>query len=131
MFKPTRLRRSAILGAVACALLSAPTGAVAAPQANDDAQCRVQLGAGLPYVPCAHAAVAHGRTATQALAQEKFYSSYGEPESIAAPIAPAPPDDTPWLMIVFGAIAALAAASIAMLHRRRLRLRRRVARAAV
>jgi hypothetical protein len=120
MFTPTRLRRSAILGALACALLSAPAGAA-------DQPCRVSLGAGLPSVPCAEVAVA----SNAAHAQEDYYSSYGVPEPITAPIAPAPTDDTPWLVIAFGATAALAAASVAMIHRRRLRLRRRVARAAV
>ena len=66
---------------------------------------------------------------TAAQAQERYYSTYGEPESIAAPVAPAPDNGTPWLTIALAATVALAAASIAVIHRRQLRLRRRVARA--
>jgi hypothetical protein len=62
-------------------------------------------------------------------AQERYYSTYGEAEPIAAPVAPAPGNGTPWLMIAFAATVALVAASIAVIIRRRLRLRRRVARA--
>ena len=139
MFNASRLRRSAILGALACALLTATTTAVAAAaQPNDDANCRVQLGAGLPSVPCYHERDAQHKSTltpsadsprpTAPLAQERYYSSYGEPEPITAPLAPAPPT-TPWLTIALAATVALAAASIAAIHRRRLQLRRRVARA--
>jgi hypothetical protein len=137
MFNASRLRRSAILGALACALLAASTGAAAA-QPNDDAPCRVQLGAGLPFVPCSHDGSRHKSTLarsddspglTAAQAQERYYSTYGEPEPITAPLAPAPTNGTPWLTIALAATLALATASIAAIHRRRLRLRRRVARA--
>jgi hypothetical protein len=132
MFNPSCLRRSAILGAVACALLSGPTGAVAAAQPNDVQQCRVELGAGLPAVPCPDGAVASSPSVSPAQAQEDYYASYGEPEPIHASIAPAPtPDDTPWLAIALGTSAALAAASVAVVHRRRRRLQRRLARAAI
>ena len=106
---------------------------------NDDENCRVQLGAGLRFVPRHHepdpqhkstlTLSADSPRLTPAQAQERYYSSYGEPEPITAPLAPAPPDDTPWLTIALAATVALAAASIAAIHRRRLRLRRRVARA--
>lgn len=141
MFDASRLRRSAILGALACALLAATTTAVAAAaaQPNDGAHCRVQLGAGLPFVPCPHDPnPQHESTLTPsddspqltaAQAQERYYSSYGEPEPITAPLAPAPTNNTPWLTIALAAAVALAAASIAAIHRHRLRLRRRVARA--
>ena len=137
MFTASRLRRSAILGALSCALLAATTGAAAA-QPNDDAHCRVQLGAGLPFVPCPHRAdTVHKATLTRsddsqrltaAQAQARYYSSYGEPEPITAPLAPAPANHTPWLTIALAAVA-LASASIAAIHRRRLRLRSHVARA--
>ena len=131
MFSPSRLRTFAIVGALASTLLASST---AAAQPNDGAHCRVQLGAGLPFVPCPHdyeprhasalSPSAESSRLKAARARERYYSSYGEPEPIIAPVAPASPDDTPWLAI------ALAAASIAGIHRRRLRLRRRLARAA-
>jgi hypothetical protein len=67
---------------------------------------------------------------TAARAQGRYYSSYGEPEPITAPAAPAPADGTPWLTIALAAIVALVAASIAAILRRRLRLRRHIVGAA-
>jgi hypothetical protein len=138
MSNARRLRRTAILGALTYALLAAATTAFAAAQTND-APCRVQLGAGLGFVPCHHDPDSQHKSTlnpfadspllTAAEAQERYYSSYGEPEPITAPLAPAPTNHTPWLTIALVATTALAAASIAAIHRRRLRLRRRVARA--
>jgi hypothetical protein len=171
MFNATRLRRSAFLGALACALLGASTGAVAAAhphddariaaalaqeryydpvpqqestttavavaQPNNDAHCRVQLGAGLGLVPCYHdpdpqhkstrAPSDNSPRLTAAHAQERYYSSYGELAPLTLAQSPAPPDGTPWLTIALAAAVALVAASIAAIHRRRLRLRRGVA----
>ena len=128
MFNSSHFRRSAILVGLVCTLLATPTGALAAAQPSNDEPCRVQLGAGLPSVPCPDSS-----QLTAAQAQERYYGSYGEPESITAPLAPAPPDETPWPTIVLAAAAALAVAgaSMATIHRRRLRVRRRVTRAAV
>jgi hypothetical protein len=47
-----------------------------------------------------------------ALAQERYYSSYGEPTPLIAPESPPPSNDTPWLPIAFIA-AALAIAAAA------------------
>jgi hypothetical protein len=139
MSNASRIRRSVILGALACALLGPTAGGVAAAQPSDDAAIEqalaqeryydpdtehkpdtsarlITLGAGLPRVPAAQA-------------QERYYSTYGEPEPIAAATAPEPANGTPWLTIALAAAVALAAASIAAIHRRRLRVRGRVARA--
>jgi peptidoglycan/LPS O-acetylase OafA/YrhL len=137
VFNASRLHRFAILGVLACALLAATTSAAA--ESNHGAPCRVQLGAGLGFVPCYHDAdLQHKSTLTPsadrlrltaALAQERYYSSYGEPEPMTVPLAPPPPGHTPWSAIALAATVALAAASVAAIERRRLRLRRRVARA--
>jgi hypothetical protein len=139
MFNATRLRRSAIVAALTCAALATTTGAAAAAQPNDDTDCHAQLGAGLDFVPCAQEPdPQHTSTLTRAddspqptvaQAQERHYSSYGEPEPITAPLAPAPSNRAPWPTITLAATIALTATSIAAIHRRRLRLRRRVARA--
>jgi hypothetical protein len=137
MFNASRLRRSAFLGALACALLGATTGAVAAPQAQDDAAVARALAQERYYDPDTRHKpsptppdVSPPLTAAQLRALERHYSTYGEPEPIAAPVAPAPATGTSWLTIALVAAVALAAASVAAIHRRRLRLRRRVARAA-
>jgi hypothetical protein len=142
MFYASRIRRSALLGALTCALLAATTGDVAA-QTPDDAAIARALAQERSYmgvaneeavdsVPSHESTVtrsAAGPQLTAAQAQERYYSSYGEPEPITAPLAPAPANRTPWLTIALAAAAALAAGTIAAIHRRRLRLRRRVARA--
>jgi hypothetical protein len=59
-----------------------------------------------------------------ALAQERYLSSYGEPEPLTVPQAPAPTDDTPWLPIALS-ITALVIVAASATQLRRLRLRRR------
>jgi hypothetical protein len=137
MFNASRLRRSAFLGALACALLGATTAAVAAAPPNDDAAVARALAQERYYDPDTQQKPSPTRpdvspplTAAQLRAVERHYSTYGEPEPIAAPVAPAPANGMSWLTIALVAAVALAAASITAIHRRRLRLRRRVARAA-
>ena len=62
---------------------------------------------------------------TAALAQERYYSSYGEPEPLAVPQSPSPSDDTPWLPIALSIGAALAILAATATQFRRLHLRRR------
>jgi hypothetical protein len=127
MSNTNRLRRSAILGALACALLGTTSG-LAEAQSTDDAAVAGALAQERYYDP-PDTRSDESPQLTAAQAQERYYSSFGEPEPIAAPVAPAPADGTPWLTIALTAAVALAAASIGAIHRRRLRLRRRVARA--
>ena len=133
MFTATRLCRCATLGALACALLAAATGEVAAAQPNDDALLRAVRAQQCYYESCPEEKSTLTRPdsppITSAQAQERYYSTYGEPEPIAAPVTPTPDNGTPPLAIALAALVALAAASIAVIGRRRLRLRRRVARA--
>jgi hypothetical protein len=60
-----------------------------------------------------------------ALAQERYLSSYGEPEPLTLPQAPAPTDDTPWLPIALSITTALVIVAASATQLRRLRLRRR------
>jgi hypothetical protein len=64
-----------------------------------------------------------------ATAQERYYSSYGEPEPLTLPQPAAPPDETPWLRIGLSIAAALAIVAFSTIQLRRLRHRRRAARA--
>jgi hypothetical protein len=45
--------------------------------------------------------------ADRALAQERYYMSYGEPEPLTLPQSPVPSDDTPWLPIALSITAVL------------------------
>jgi hypothetical protein len=65
-----------------------------------------------------------------ALAQERYYESYGAPEPLAPRRSPVASDDTPWLPIALSIAATLAVVAAGAAHLRRLRIRRgRVARA--
>jgi hypothetical protein len=59
------------------------------------------------------------------LAQERYLSSYGDPEPLTLPHSPVPSDDTPWLPIALSITGALVIAAATATHLRRLRLRRR------
>jgi hypothetical protein len=110
VFSARRIHRPAILSVLACALLvCAMTGPAAAQQDLRGPEAR---------------------DVENALAQERYYSSYGEPEPLALPQSPAPSGDTPWLLIALpiAATVAIVAASAAHLRRNRIR-RRRAARA--
>ena len=65
---------------------------------------------------------------TQALAQERYYSSYGESEPLTVAQAPEPSDETPWLPIALSVALALAVVAASATLTRRLRIRRRAAR---
>jgi hypothetical protein len=113
-----RLRRSAQLCAVACALLVPATTGAAAAAANPTVKER---------------AVAQERylssyetpSASAALAQERYLSSYGKPEQLTPPQTPAPSNDTPWLPIALSLAGALAIVAVSATQLRRVRIRRR------
>ena len=135
MFTLSRLRRSVILGALACALLAATTSAVAAAQPNDDAHCRVQLGAGLPLVPCSHSPDRRHKSTLgpsadsprliAGQAQERYYTSYGTPESIVTARPPTTADDSHWLTLVLSIAAALVVVVLSALSLGKVRIRLR------
>jgi nucleotide-binding universal stress UspA family protein len=62
-----------------------------------------------------------------ALAQERYYSSYGQPEPLTLPSSPGAPSDTPWTPIAVSLGAALIVVAASAFGVRRLRARRRVA----
>jgi hypothetical protein len=61
-------------------------------------------------------------------AQERYYSSYGEPEPSTVAQSPAPPDRTPWLPIGLSVAVALAVIAASAAQVRALRTRRAGAR---
>ena len=60
-----------------------------------------------------------------ALAQERYLSSYGQPASLTAPQSPAPSDETPWLPIALSIAVTLLLVAVSATQLRRLRFRRR------
>jgi hypothetical protein len=127
-----RIHRPAILTAFACALLvSAISGPAAArpqqdlrsPDARDAG--RTSSLAGTTSTPRQNLRSPDARDVEIALAQERYYSSYGEPEPLTLPQSPIPSDDTPWLPIALSIASALVIVAASAIQLRRLRLRRR------
>ena len=100
-----RLRRSAPLAAVACAMFAANAAA-----ADPLAQESYYSSYGKPALPPTEEA------------QEQYYSSYGEPEPLGA--APSS-DDGPWLPIVLSVGGTLIVVAVSTTQARRVRIRRR------
>jgi hypothetical protein len=91
--------------------------------------CAIACALGLALTGAATAG-ANAGTESGALAQERYYSSYGAPERPAAAQSTEPSDDTPWLPIALSAAGALAIVTAGATQARRLRVRRRSARVA-
>jgi hypothetical protein len=112
------IRRTAIITAIACATVtSAMSGvALAGPIERALAQEKYYMG-GDPERP----------KPSGAIAQERYYSTYGEPEPLTVSQSPAPSDEFPWAPIAaVGTVLVLAAAGATQIGR--LRARRRTAR---
>jgi hypothetical protein len=118
MFSSRWIRRAAIVSAVACASLAFGLSGVALAGPIDRALAQEQyyMGGGQP-------------DSSAAIAQERYYSSYGEPEPLTLPQPAVPSDHTPWLPIALSLAAALAIVALSATQLRRLRHRRRTARA--
>ena len=110
-----RLRRSAALGALLCAAL-VPATAGASP---------VRDAAPDPVAQERYYSSYGTPDSSPALAQERYLSSYGEPEPLTLPQAPAPTNDTPWLPIALSITAGLGIVAASATQLRRIRLRRR------
>ena len=138
MFRTRPFPRPLVVTALACAMAAAVTSGPAAARELRDAAPTSSLagttsttpeqdqraGDGAPAAaPSArHDASEAARLEKIALAQERYYSSYGEPEPLPVAEAPAPVDEPqPWLPISIAIAAALtiAAASVMVLRRRR------------
>ena len=111
-----RLRRRAVLLAIACAAL-VPGGAAFA-AAEPPAQEQYYSSYATP-------------DETRALAREAYYSSFGEPQSPAMPQSQAPADGEPWLPISLAIAGTLVVVAATAAQARRLRFRRRAARASL
>ena len=121
----SRAHPRTIICAIACALLASALTGVAPASANERTQAA--LAQERYYSSYGQPETSDARTAA-ALAQERYYSSYGETEPMTIAQSPDPSDDTPWLPIALSATVALAmiAASATLAHRLRIRRRTRV-----
>jgi hypothetical protein len=127
-----RIHRPTIVSVVACALLaSALSGAAAAqpPTTGGDLRGVGARDVARPSAPAFAPALdlnnPDRRAVEIALAQERYYSSYGDPEPLTVPQSPASSADTPWLPIAFAIAATLAITAASATRLRRLRTRRR------
>ena len=121
----SRTHRRTVICAIVCALLASALTSVAPASANERTQMAGALAQQRYYASYGTPGTIDARTSA-AEAQGRYYASYGEPEPLAVPQAPEPSGDTPWLPVALSVALAMLAASAAAA--RRLRLRRRATR---
>jgi hypothetical protein len=120
-------RTHTITCAIVCALLASALTGVAPATANERTQTAAALAQERYYSSYGEPEAIDAATSAAA-AQERYYSSYDEPESVTVAQSPEPSDDTPWLPIALSIAAALAIVAVGATLARRLRIRRRAAR---
>jgi hypothetical protein len=120
-------RTTTITCAVVCALLAFALTGVAPATANKRTQTAAALAQERYYSSYGEPGASDAATSAAA-AQERYYSSYAEPEPVTVAQSPEPSDDTPWLPIALSVAAALAIVAASATLARRLRIRRRAAR---
>ena len=116
--------RRTIICAIVCALLASALTGVTAASANERTQALAQE---RYYSSYGEPGTTDAGTSA-AEAQERYYSSYGESEPLTVAQSPEPSDDTPWLPIALSVAVALASIAASATLARRLRIRRRAAR---
>ena len=123
MFTARPIHRSAGGCALACALLVSAISSPAPAQASDVAQSAAR--AQERYYS------SHGEPqpidlgTAAAKAQERYYSSYEQSEPLTQPQSPSPSDDTPWLPIALSTAITLVIVAAITTHLHRLTIRRR------
>ena len=111
-------RRRSIICAIVCALLASALGGVTPASANERTQALAQERYYSSYNK------PESIDAAAAEAQERYYSSYGEPEPLTVAQSPEPSDETPWLPIALSVAVALAIVAASATVARRQRIRR-------
>jgi hypothetical protein len=121
------INRTAGLLALTCALAVSALSGGATARANDDTPTAAALAQERYYSSYGKPQTIDARTAaTQA--QERYYSSYGEPEPLTLPQPAAPSDDTRWPPVAFSIAIASGVVAAGAAQLRRLRGRRRATR---
>jgi hypothetical protein len=119
MLAASRIQTLAIGCALACALLVSAIGGAAAAQASDAARAQERY-----YSSYGEPRPIDSGTAA-ARAQERYYASYGKPEPVTPPQSLSPSDDVPWLPIAPSIVITLVVVTASATQFRRLRVRRR------
>jgi hypothetical protein len=119
----SRTHRRTIICAIVCALLAPGLTGVAPAGANERTQAAQALAQERYYSSYGQPGTTDAGTSA-AEAQERYYSSYGKPEPLTVAHSPEPSDDTPWPAIALSAALALAVVAASATLARRLRIRR-------
>jgi hypothetical protein len=123
----SRTHPRTIICAIACALFSFALAGAADASANERTPVVGALAQERYYSSYGELeTIDHGTAAAEA--QERYYSSYGEAEPLTVASSPQPPNDTPWLIIALSSAVALGIVAASATLARRLRFRRRAAR---
>jgi hypothetical protein len=123
----SRTHRRTIICAIVCALLASALTGVAHAGANERTQTAAALAQERYYSSYGGAGTTdYGTSAAEA--QERYYSSYGDHEPLTVAQSPEPSDDTPWLPIALSLAVALTIVASSATLTRRLRIRRRATR---
>ena len=123
MFASLTQRRT-IICAIVCALLASALTGVTPASANERTQALAQE----RYYSSYNKPETIDAGTSAAEAQERYYSSYGKYAPLTVAQSPEPSDDTPWLPIALSAALALAIVAASTTMTRRLRIRRRAGR---
>jgi hypothetical protein len=123
----SRTHRRTVVCGIACALLASALTAVAPAGANERTRAAGALAQERYYSSWGEPGTTDAG-ASAARAQERYYSSYGEPDPLTVAQAPESSDDAQWVPIALSASLALAILAASTTAARRLRIRRRAAR---
>ena len=126
MFARQTHRRTVVF-AILCALLAHAFTGVRPASANEGKESAPALAQERYYSSYGEPETIDAATSA-AKAQERYYSSYGTPEPLTVAQSPEPSDDTPWLPIAISVAFALTVVAASATLTRRLRVRRRAAR---
>jgi hypothetical protein len=116
--------RRAILWTIVCALLASAIAGVPPAGAKERTQVAQALAQERYYSSYGEPETIDARTSA-AEAQERYYSSFGEAEPRTVAPSPKPSDPTPWLPIALSVAVALAVVATGATRARRLHVRRR------
>lgn len=127
MLTARSINRTAVLLTFTCALAVFAVSGAGTARADQDAPTAAARAQERYYSSYGKPQTIDARTAATR-AQERYYSSYGEPEPLTLAQPATPSDNTPWLPIALSIAVASAIVAASAAQLRRLRGRRRAAR---